>query len=210
MRICAGIPEMDRTSRDSIPVTAVDRTIIECARDVDQPVLGRIVEEALRQRLTRVERLGTRLQALCPHGCKGTGRLRAVLVDLSDGEPPTESELESEFRRLCRRVGFSPSRQTRVTDTTVIGRVDFAFPEHKVIVELDGRRWHSMKTEIERDRVKEARLSAEGWIVLRYTWDQVKKHPESVIAALRRTLTDRAPVTQGVLVPNPRRGAGGF
>lgn len=204
IRVCPDIPRIDRTLRKSVPVTSVDRTVIESARDLDEQRLTRILEEALRKGLTRVDRIEKRLQALNPKGRRGTKCLQSVLSALADGEPPTESELESAFRRLCKRAGLSPSRQVWVRDkSSIIGRADFAFTECKVIVEVDGHRWHSIKSDIERDRVKEARLSAAGWVVIRFTWDQIRNHPEMVVAALRRTLIDRSPMIQGVLVPNP-------
>jgi very-short-patch-repair endonuclease len=202
VRLCTAIPKVDRTFRRSVPVTSVDRTIIESARDANEEQLSMILEEALRQKLTRVDRLEKRLRDLNPKGRRGARCLQRLLRALADGEPPTESELESAFLRICRRAGLSPSRQVWVSDTDVIGRVDFAFAECKVVVEVDGHRWHSMKADVERDRVKEARLSAEGWVTLRFTWDQVQKDPATIVAALKRVLADRAPVVQGVLLPN--------
>ena len=200
---CSKTTRHNATNRHSCHYR-VDRTLIECARDLDEASLRQVVEQALRLRLTYPGRVEKRLNQLVAKGRRGSGRLRKILAELNDGEAPTESELESAFRRLCRRAELSPSRQVWVKDTSVIGRVDFAFNEYKVVVELDGRRWHSTKSDIERDRRREARLFAEGWVVLRFTWDQVKNEPQAIVAALRRTLADRAPVIQGVLVPNPQ------
>jgi very-short-patch-repair endonuclease len=72
--------------------------------------------------------------------------------------------------------------------------VDFFWPEHKVIVEVDGFRFHSTRRAFEHDRRKEADLRAAGFTVLRVSFDQLQRGPYAVIADVVRALTAGAQV----------------
>jgi very-short-patch-repair endonuclease len=66
--------------------------------------------------------------------------------------------------------------------------VDFCWPDHHVIVETDGWRFHGTRTAFERDRRRTTRLQLAGWIVVRFTYDDVVRHPGYVVASLWRLL----------------------
>jgi very-short-patch-repair endonuclease len=81
-----------------------------------------------------------------------------------------------------------PVRQLDSGDAAgCIGRVDFAYPRLRLVIELDGRRHHSSKLDFESDRARDNRLVAAGWRVIRFTWHQVSAEPDGVLDVLRRT-----------------------
>jgi very-short-patch-repair endonuclease len=55
-------------------------------------------------------------------------------------------------------------------------------------VELDGAAAHGGWAAIKRDRQRELALRAQGFLVVRYTWDQLTDGPEEVLADLRQLL----------------------
>jgi very-short-patch-repair endonuclease len=57
-----------------------------------------------------------------------------------------------------------------------------------VIVELDGRAGHGYQAAVERDRARDLTIRAAGYRVLRYSWWQVTRDQERVVADLRREL----------------------
>jgi len=59
----------------------------------------------------------------------------------------------------------------------VIGqyRVDFAFPDKKVVVEVDGHDYHKTKKQRTKDAKKDRFLMSEGWKVLRFTGSEIFK-----------------------------------
>jgi very-short-patch-repair endonuclease len=61
-----------------------------------------------------------------------------------------------------------------------------------VIVEVDGFRSHGKRLAFESDRARDAALAAQGWIVLRFTWRQVRFEPEVVLVRLAQVLALRA------------------
>ncbi len=87
------------------------------------------------------------------------------------------SPLESEFLMLCGRFGIPAPR----TNQRVAGyEVDCIWPLTKVIVELDGRRFHNDAVAFEDDRGKGNDLTAAGYTLLRFTYRMVVGDPEQV------------------------------
>jgi very-short-patch-repair endonuclease len=64
-----------------------------------------------------------------------------------------------------------------------LARVDFAYPDLKVAIEVDGYRFHSSRSDWERDRVRLSKIAAEGWRTLHITSTDIDKR--SAIAADR-------------------------
>jgi very-short-patch-repair endonuclease len=83
-------------------------------------------------------------------------------------------------------------------------QVDLLWPRQKLIVEVDGHRFHGTRSAFEQDRERDQRLVLAGYSVVRFTWRQITREPAQVgrrIAALlehtpslpRSIETDRAP-----------------
>ena len=97
----------------------------------------------------------------------------------------TRSELEARFLALCRRHRLSqPGVNQRVASYVV----DFLWPEHGLIVELDGYESHGGRSAFEADRSRDAELKLLGYDVVRFTWRRIKTEPAAVASMLRRLL----------------------
>jgi len=59
--------------------------------------------------------------------------------------------------------------------------LDFAFPDFKLAIEVDGVYWHSQKKNRKRDKVKDSILAREGWKVLRIPEQQVMQNPSGCV-----------------------------
>lgn len=64
----------------------------------------------------------------------------------------------------------------------VVAEIDFANPQLKIAIEVDGRAFHSDRHSFERDRARQNMLVIEGWVVLRFTWERIVNDPEGVLA----------------------------
>jgi hypothetical protein len=65
---------------------------------------------------------------------------------------------------------------------------DFVWRRRRLIVELDGRAFHSTPADFERDRARDRKLHAAGWCVVRVTWRQLHDDPDALASDLRRLL----------------------
>jgi very-short-patch-repair endonuclease len=66
--------------------------------------------------------------------------------------------------------------------------VDVLWREHKLIVEIDGSAFHSVRSSCERDRRREQELVAAGYRVIRVTWRKLTAEPVAVAARLATAL----------------------
>ena len=69
-----------------------------------------------------------------------------------------------------------------------LARVDFLWPEAMLIVEVDGMTKYAEAGELQREKQRQNRLMAEGYVVLRFTWADVVHRPEAVLASVREVL----------------------
>jgi very-short-patch-repair endonuclease len=70
-------------------------------------------------------------------------------------------------------------------------RVDFAFPQLKVAVEADGEEWHASSEDIQRDKVRDSQLASQGWIVLRFTEQEIEDQIDDIMKVISRVLSQK-------------------
>jgi very-short-patch-repair endonuclease len=66
--------------------------------------------------------------------------------------------------------------------------VDVMFRHLKLVIEVDGRLYHTGAEAFEADRWRQNLLVLEGWCVLRFTWAMIEERPEKVIAMVRKAI----------------------
>jgi hypothetical protein len=157
----------DSTSHRGIPITSVPRTLLDLAATVQPHRLERALAQAERLQLYD-HRAITDLIARS-NGHRGT----AVLSTAISREDPkwNRSELEAWFLALVRDAGLpEPLVNFSLTlpDHPPL-EVDFYWPTHHLIVELDGWETHRTRAAFEQDRARDAALTAIGCKVLRFT-----------------------------------------
>jgi hypothetical protein len=135
------LPPVDVTSFHGVPITTPARTLIDVAGDIDDEALLAAYSHGLRERHFTRRYLTWRLEQLGGRGRAGSRRLRALLV--ADADPAMESRLEVKVWRLLRHSGLPvPRRQHAVVVDSRRYRLDFAWPELRVAVEVEGRAVH--------------------------------------------------------------------
>jgi very-short-patch-repair endonuclease len=177
------LPSRDITRLDGIPVTAVARTLCDLAAVGTGRELERALAEALERRLANRSSLLTRVARRA--GRAGTARLRALL-QADAGPALTRSEAEERFLSLVRRAGLA---DPGVNVTVGRYEVDFYWPAEALVVEVDGRAFHSSEHSFESDRRRDAELVATGLRVMRVTWKQVADEPEVLLVRLAQALS---------------------
>ncbi|HEX2038916.1 MAG TPA: type IV toxin-antitoxin system AbiEi family antitoxin domain-containing protein [Acidimicrobiales bacterium] len=174
-----------------IPVTSVARTLLDLGAVVRPGRVERAVDTALARLLTTYEELTGVLNGLAASGRPGVRGLRAALAGRSPTEAPPVSELERRFRDLLRRYGLpQPERQVVLgADGEVAGRVDCYFRQARLVVELDGRAYHSAVLDRLEDARRDLVLLRSGRRVLRLGWQHVVDRPLEVLQVLQELLS---------------------
>jgi very-short-patch-repair endonuclease len=137
----------------------------------------------------RATRAPRDLQRLCAdalvRGLVTQVQLEAARL-LAPGEAaPTRSALERRFLSIVRQAGLP---RPLVNHTIGPYEIDFAWPEQRVLVEVDGWNAHGHRVAFERDRARDAELAAAGYIVLRFTWRQLRNEPLLVATRVAQAL----------------------
>lgn len=178
--------------RHGLPITSAERTVIDLGAVLHESHLGRIVDHGLASGLIDLSVLQELFLSLGRRGKPGTAALRKLLEVRDAAYIVPESELERRLIALLERAGLPPPvRQFRAPWLrSVNGRVDLAYPEHKLIIEADSRRWHLLMAAFETDRLRDNAAQLAGWRILRFTWAEITESPERVVATVLRAIQD--------------------
>jgi len=167
---------------DGLPITSPARTLLDIADLVTPRQLERAVDQALVTRMVAPHELADVLRRL--RGRSGCPRL-ANLLQRQTGSTLTRSEAEERFLDLVRQAELpQPEVNVRVHGY----EVDFFWRPQRLVVEIDGFRFHSSRRAFEGDRRKDATLKAAGLTTMRVTWNQMESESLAVIARVGQAL----------------------
>ncbi len=192
---------VDMAIVDGIPVTSAARTLIDCAASLHPLVMEEALDDALRRGLFSRSYLAWRLRELGRRGRTGAGALHRLLSARAPGEAVPQSVLETRFLRLVTEAGLpEPLRQYTVRDGgRVLGVIDFAYPEHRVAIEVDGWGHHSGRIKWQSDLSRRNELTSRGWRLIHVTAEDLRFRRTHVLATLRRALTNAESLVLGTV-----------
>lgn len=187
------LTEADRAERASIPVTSIERTIIDLGAVVPRSKVEQAFDDALRRGLTSPELVHDRFVQLARRGRPGVGVLRPVLELRLGTSGPRPGEFERRVWRLLVGAGVAEpvvEHEVRLASGLFVARVDLAYPQPRIAIECDSDAWHSGRQRRQADLDRQNRLVLAGWTILRFTWQDAVQRPriivEQVLAALER------------------------
>ena len=175
------------TWRHGFPITKPLRTLVDLGQVAARSTVADALETGLAVRLFGIRAADAALDEFACRGRTGVGVFRAVIDDRALDRGIPDGLLEPRMARLLRRHGIPrPVFQYWVTSEI---RVDFAYPDLRIVIEVDG--WSSRRTPraMARDLERQNALVMLGWTVLRFTWRQVVKQPDKVAKTVLVTLT---------------------
>jgi very-short-patch-repair endonuclease len=177
------LPRWGITTHLGVRVTKPAWTLLACATELPDRLLTRAVNEALASPFLTREQLSRTVVRFRTH--PGASRV-APFVSVGDG--PTRSEFEDAFLAFCERFGFPRPR----VNVRIAGHlVDALFPQQRLIVELDGWRYHSTQKSFEGDRDRDADTLLAGFATVRITWARMTATPGREAVRLKRILASR-------------------
>lgn len=174
-----------------VPVTTVARTLFDLAGALHPGRTERALDNALTRKLVPLETMRAVTIELLEHGRTGSALMRRLLKARGAGYIPPASGLEARFLAVLARAGVeTPECQVNVGGESWIGRVDHLFRRWHIVAEIDSELHHSSKLDRESDARRDAALRTAGFVVLRFTDEQVWEHPHEVVAEVRAAIAD--------------------
>jgi very-short-patch-repair endonuclease len=171
---------------DRLPVTAPARTLIDIAAVLPAAELERAFGEGIALRLLSVRSVEAAV-ARAP-GRPGRAAINALLR-FEAGPAWTRSRAEQRLLGLVRAAGLpEPEVNARIGRYTV----DFLWRRERLVLEVDGRRFHTSGAAFQRDRRKGTDLVAMGLRVMRTTDWQIENEALRLVVLIDRGLrTDK-------------------
>ena len=158
--------DLERAWHKRLPTTTPSQTLLDYAALATKDQLRHALANADYRRLLDPKALNE----LLGQGRPGSAKLRAALDEHQPKLAVARSKLERDFVSLCESYDIPlPEVNVRVHGWLV----DAFWPEHGLVVELDGYDNHSSPAQIRRDRRKELELRRAGLAISRYAYDQV-------------------------------------
>jgi very-short-patch-repair endonuclease len=175
----------DTTRVNGIPTATPARTYLDLAELLSHARLIDLLEAGQRQNKLDVSAIDA---VIARHpGRHGIRALQGAVRELTDEAPVLQSGLERAFRALVRDHHLPMPRFNVYVEGEL---VDVVWPEHRLIVEVDGYKYHQGKRAFGNDRRRDRVLVRAHWTVVRFTDDQVDRDPAGVAAELSELLSD--------------------
>jgi hypothetical protein len=130
------------TTRRTIPVTNPLRTLVDLAATATPQTLTAAVDAALATRLVTVAGLSAELERLARRGRPGIEAFRRHLLERGFVGAPAPSVLESKMCRLLAMLNLPSPKIEFGTDADGAYRLDFAWPDVWLAIEVDGYLYH--------------------------------------------------------------------
>lgn len=189
------LPVGHRTVHDGVPVTTVARTILDLSAAVSPWLLARILDDAVRRRLTTYAEVRACLDVLACRGRRKVAVVRELLDRRADDFHPGDSDGELQLVSWLITAGFPPPVQQH--QVVIAGRVyvlDLAFPPARLDIEYNGQLSHAGFTANQHDRMRRNALTAAGWTVLDFDRTSSRREVvDTVGAALDRLSVTNTP-----------------
>jgi len=189
------LPDEHLTTVAGIPITNRARTVVDLAATMRLGRWTHLLDEELGARPELIRDIERVAEVWCRPGRPGSTRVADALAARLGGPAVPPTVLERMFHELLDGASLPlPVEQVGLDFLERHDeRVDGAYLEQRVVIEVDSRRWHTRLADFERDRLRDQRAAAHGWRVLRFTWHQIVHDPVTVVDIVRRTLGEPPP-----------------
>lgn len=164
-------------------------TVLKLASGLPTTKVEALVDHTLIEKTATIGEYDDILDRIAGGRVRGAPAVRKAVTERRPHayQPPT-SELERLSRRLTDRPEVPPAtHQHPLLGSAGPMVVDTFIDEWLLILEVDGRNYHTKKADFERDRRRDNAAAAQGLVVLRFTWRMIRDDFEYCLDTLLTT-----------------------
>lgn len=179
--------------------TTLSRTLVDLAPELSFKRLELAYEHAIVTDHLTYAKMCRTFRELATPGRRGMEKLGRVLDDRGPGFVAPATALERALLEVADLAGLpAPSRQHPLPGHHGIeGCVDGAIPEAKLILEADGRRWHTRLANLARDLARDKQAARVGWDTLRFIHAELTDDRAESAATMRDVYDQRLALLGG-------------
>lgn len=168
-------------------LTSQARTVADCLRKLDLPSALAVADSALRA--GRAPQWLTRIAG----EVRGPGAKQARRV-AGEASELAANPFESGLRGIALDVrGLHVRPQVELwAGSEFLGRPDLVDEDLRIVAEADSFQWHGGRADLVKDARRYNRFTVHGWMVLRFTWEDVVAHPADVAGVLEAAVQQRS------------------
>jgi CBS domain-containing protein len=177
-----------------VPVTTAQRTVVDLGAS-NKWIVESALEEGIRRGLFTLQDVEQVVERVGRKGRRGVGVIRPLIDARREWDTASESALEDMFLKVVAELELPAPRAqyvVRSASDVFVCRADFAYPRHRILIELDSEAHHMDRLTFRRDRSKQNQAVALGWTVLRFTWWDLVNDSCHVGAQIRAVLAARS------------------
>jgi len=185
------------TSVERVPCTTVARTLVDLGAVSRPATVEAALDRAKGQGLVTSRDVRHAMNTVARQGRRGVGTIRALLTAAWGAEPPA-GVVEARMASLIRAAGLPvavPEFIVLDAHGGFVAMVDFAYPERRLAIEVDGYESHAPRRAFGNDRARDRLLADADWLALHYTWTEVDARLPHVASEIARHYRRRAPGT---------------
>jgi very-short-patch-repair endonuclease len=180
------------TTTKGMRVTTVAQALFDVAMVRGPWTMERAIDVSLLEKKVTIDELDERLRFYEGSRRPGLPIMRPLIEERrEEGWTPPESELESLLYKILSTLPGAPrvERQAAMPwRRSEPLRVDALLPDHNLIIEADGRRWHTRMKDFDRDQWRTNEAVANGYGVMHFTWVHLHDFPEASARQILRTI----------------------
>ncbi len=187
-RVDSSLRAVDVSSVRGLRVASPIRAVIDAESGLDRHQIGDVLARGQQSGLFVADDVATRMAEIARPG-RGCSRDLRELLAAEIRAPDTirpQNSYERKASGLWRAGGLPPPQaQFRIECAGRVFFVDFAWPDHRVVVECDSMLAHSTASQLQSDLNRQNVLVTAGWRVFRFTYWDITQRGDSVVATLK-------------------------
>ena len=168
------------TEFDAIPISPPEKALLDMAAKLPDRTLWKAARSAVHRGITTLDRIDMAVAVYGGRGVGGTRRMRRVIGLVADDESGSVAEID--FSEIVFDAPVpAPIAQLRIPLLDGSNAYpDFAWPDRKRIVEVDGFEAHGTPEQLQHDLRRQNQLLDLGWEIRRFTATEVRQEPRRV------------------------------
>ncbi len=166
--------------------TSIAETVLTLSLRESAQTIERVVDDRLAAGALRIPDFDPILERLLAARQPGLPMLRRIVAERdSEAYQPPTTELERLLYELLDRPELPDfARQLPIDYRGSRATVDAYIAKWRMIIEGDGRRWHTRKADFERDRQRDNAAAAAGLLVIRLSYQMLRNDQNGCLKTL--------------------------
>ena len=187
------LTQLDLVTWRGLSLSSPARSIVEIAATSHRDLVDRALDDLVRSKRTSFGAIAAALGRVARPGKPGVTTLARLLDARTGGHVPSQSELERAMFSGLEAGGLpAPVRQLPLPGRgPILGIADGGYRDAMVVLEADGRRWHTRMEASRRDRERDAQVVRAGWVPLRFVYEQIVEDPAGMCESVWETRETR-------------------